>query len=469
MSLFYSIIWTAGRGAFHEAIARLKLKYGDLFAIQLGRGRVTVVSCTDYIRHILTDRNTYEISETTNRNFKLIFPTALLAIRGDDFKRHSRIMLPMYRKNKTLPFFDKIVLCIDRFVEKEFSCQDRRIHTDLVVKCQHVLLNIIAIIGFDYDLEIGSPMDGDALRRAFNDVIKCANHFALMAGMPLWIARMRLAIDFKFQRALRILQHYVICIIDKEQKRQRDEQQTLTKPKSLIASMVTAAENDRLEMGSSKALLSTSELFDEVSLSMVAGFETTSTALSWFFFLMSKHLDVQVKIKEELHYHGLTPSATITPDDLDALVYVECVMKELLRYAPIAAAIVRQATRDDIINDIIVRKGDIFLIATQNMHRDPRYWKIDPTKFIPERFLDEDKHPPPYAYMPFGGGHRACIGQDLALFELKIAIARLMQRITIEDAGNEANNSGGFIQRITCFPKHVAVRVYMDSNTNLTT
>ncbi|CAF0781480.1 unnamed protein product [Rotaria sordida] len=180
-----------------------------------------------------------------------------------------------------------------------------------------------------------------------------------------------------------------------------------------------------------------------------------------------KYPDVQAKIKEELYRHGLTSDAILTPEDLDELVYMECVMKEILRYAPITAGIVRQATRDDVINDIIVKKGDIFLIATQNMHRDPRYWKIDPMKFLPERFLDEDKHPTPYAYMPFGGGHRACIGQDLALFEFKIAITQLMQRITIEDAGNEANNSGGFIQRITCFPKHVAVRVYMDSDAKL--
>ncbi|CAF3475086.1 unnamed protein product [Rotaria sp. Silwood1] len=364
------------------------------------------------------------------------------------------------------------------------------------------------MIGFDYDLEKGSSTDGDILRQAFNDVIKCANRFALMAAIPLWIARLRLALDSNFQRALQVLRHYVMQIIQeeqkrqceeqqsmikpktliasmvaaaekdrletgsskaslKEQKRQCEEQQSMVKPKTLIASMVAAAEKDRLETGSSKASLSNNELFDEVCLSMVAGFETTSTALSWFFFLMSKHPDVQAKIKEELHRHGLTSDAILTPEDLDELVYVECVMKEILRYAPIAAAIVRQATRDDLINDIIVKKGDIFLIATQNMHRDPRYWKIDPMKFFPERFLDEDKYPTPYAYMPFGGGHRICIGQDLALFEFKIAIARFMQRITIEDAGNEANNSGGFQQRITCFPKHVAVRVYIDLNAKL--
>ncbi|CAF4366868.1 unnamed protein product, partial [Rotaria magnacalcarata] len=98
------------------------------------------------------------------------------------------------------------------------------------------------------------------------------------------------------------------------------------------------------------------------------------------------------------------------------------------------------------IDGIEVKKGDKIVLAIQNLHRDPRYWKIDPSKFIPERFLHEDKHPPHCAYMPFGGGHRACAGQELALLELKVLVARLMQRVTFIDPGNEANNSGGMIQ-----------------------
>ena len=91
--------------------------------------------------------------------------------------------------------------------------------------------------------------------------------------------------------------------------------------------------------------------------------------------------------------------------------------------------------------------------------------KIDPSKiFYLKRFLNEDKNPPHCAYLPFGGGHRACAGQDLAFFELKVAIIRLMQRVTFEDPGDEADNSGGHMQRITCFPKHLAVRVRINTD-----
>jgi cytochrome P450 len=250
-------------------------------------------------------------------------------------------------------------------------------------------------------------------------------------------------------------------IITEEQKRQHEEFIPSNRPKNLIASLVSSIED---ESSSTKAFLTPEEVFDEVSLSTFAGFETTSTALSWFIFYMSKHPHVQQKIKDELRANYLFSDTPLTQDLLDSLIYVECVVKELLRFAPIASQLAREATRDDIIDGISIKKGDIITIAIQNLHRDPRYWKVDPTQFIPERFLNEDKNPPQYAYIPFGGGHRACAGQDLAFFELKVAITRLMQRVTFEDPGDEANNTGGFIQRITCFPKHLAVRVRINAD-----
>jgi cytochrome P450 len=202
-------------------------------------------------------------------------------------------------------------------------------------------------------------------------------------------------------------------------------------------------------------------------MSILAGFETTSAVLTWFMFYMSKYPEVQQKIKDELKEQNLTYTTPLTQDLLDSLIHVECVTKEVLRFAPIITAVLRVATCDDTIDDIPIEKGDTVYIAIQNLHQDPRYWKIDPTKFLPERFLNEDKNPPQYAYMPFGGGHRACAGQHLAFFELKVVFTRLMQRVTFEDPGDEGNNAGGYLQRLTCFPKNVAVRIRVHSDKEL--
>lgn len=147
---------------------------------------------------------------------------------------------------------------------------------------------------------------------------------------------------------------------------------------------------------------------------------------------MSKYPHVQQKIKNELREHGLTADATLTYEIIEKLIYIDCVTKEVLRFALVAAGIVRLAIDNDIIDGYQIRKGDLILVAIQNLHQYSKYWNIDPTLFYPERFLDEDKSPPRYAYLPFGGEHRACIGQDFAILEFKTAITRLMQRITIE-------------------------------------
>jgi cytochrome P450 len=444
---------------FHEAIHSMEDKYGDIFSFKVLFRRIIIVSRIDYIEEILSKRQIYEISEITTRNFSLLFPDGLLSLKGDQWKRHARVMLPVFRRNQILPHFETIVNCIDDFIDQQFSKENFQIHQNLVEECQNVLLRIIARIAFNFDFSNLSMIDGDNIHQSFNEMINCASQFGLMTAIPLWFAKLLLKFNWKFQRALKIMKHYVMIIINDEQKRKEEEENDFylfEQKKTLIRSLIESSRNEKYS-------LNKNEIFDEISMSILAGFETTSTALSWFIYYISKYPNVQQKMKDELKEHGLTSDVSLTNQILDKLIYVDCVMKEVLRFAPIAAGIVRQAIDNDIINGIEIKKGDIILIAIQNLHQNSNYWKINPKLFYPERFLHQDKYPPKYAYLPFGGGHRQCIGQDLAILELKIAITRLMQRVTFEDPGNEQDNSGGFTQRVTCFPKHMAVRVIMDS------
>jgi cytochrome P450 len=194
---------------------------------------------------------------------------------------------------------------------------------------------------------------------------------------------------------------------------------------------------------------------------LVAGFETTSTALSWFIFAMSKNLRVQQKIKAELR--GENGKYDLSRDRLDSLVYLDSVIKEVLRYYPTISGTVRTLTVDDCLpnSGFQLYKGEQVVIQFYVFARDPRLWSIDPELFYPERFLNEDKNHHPYAFIPFGGGHRQCIGQDLARFELKVIAARLMQYVTFIDGGPQVN-AGGYLLRITLMPKTVGVMIQFD-------
>ncbi|CAF1011325.1 unnamed protein product [Rotaria sp. Silwood1] len=197
---------------------------------------------------------------------------------------------------------------------------------------------------------------------------------------------------------------------------------------------------------------------DEMLMFLVAGFETTSTALAWFIHLLSKHPRVQQKIKAELMNDSKNQDLSL--DRLDSLIYLDCVIKEVLRFCPPADGTNRTLTADDRLpmSGVQLYKGDLVIIPFNILARDNCHWSIDPNLFYPERFLDEDKNHHPYAFIPFGGGHRQCIGQDLARFELKVIAARLMQHVTFGDGGPKLN-AGGQISRLTTFPKYVGVTI----------
>ncbi|CAF3832920.1 unnamed protein product [Rotaria sordida] len=237
-------------------------------------------------------------------------------------------------------------------------------------------------------------------------------------------------------------------------------------PKNLIALLVSSlneeANDDQVLSGLTRA-----EIFDEVLMMIITGYETTSTSLSWFIFFTSKNPQVQQRMKEELREHHLLMTDNLkyvpplTAENLTSLTYCKCVTKEVLRLAPVFGLTFRVATCDTIVDDVKIHRGQTILIALHNINTDARYWHhADPQQFVPERFLGEDKNHHPLAIIPFDGGHRACIEQELAWVKLKTVIIRVMQRgITFEDT---PENVGGYNERITCFSKNVVVRVRFD-------
>ena len=230
----------------------------------------------------------------------------------------------------------------------------------------------------------------------------------------------------------------------------------------LIASMVASMQQDEQAEASkpeeTKRGLSQDEILNEMLLFLVAGFESTSSVLAWFIHLMSKHPRVQQKIKAELNERQ-----GLTIEQLDSMTYLNCVVKEVLRFCPPASGTARTLTTDDRLphSGTELFRGESVFIPFYTLSHDPRYWSIDPDSFYPERFLADDEHHAPFALIPFGGGHRQCIARDLALFELKVIAARLMQCVTFVDAGDEVN-AGGHLLRITVMPKHVGVTLQFD-------
>jgi cytochrome P450 len=171
------------------------------------------------------------------------------------------------------------------------------------------------------------------------------------------------------------------------------------------------------------------QLRDEVMTLFLAGHETTANALAWTFHLLAQNPAADARMREELAtvLGGRTPTAA----DVMRLPYTTRVFEESMRLYPPAWLVARRALHDEEFGGYVVPKGTMVGVAPYAIHRHPAFWP-EPERFDPDRFLPERAEGrPKYAYFPFGGGQRLCIGIHFAMMEAVIILAMLSQRVRL--------------------------------------
>lgn len=184
------------------------------------------------------------------------------------------------------------------------------------------------------------------------------------------------------------------------------------------------------EMDSQKALTDL-ELVAQSIIFIFAGYETTSTSLSFLMYILATHPDVQQKLQEEIDstFPNKTPP---TYDGVVQMEYLDMVLNETLRLYPVAGRIERVCKKDVEINGVFIPKGTVVMMPSIVMHRDSAFWP-EPEEFRPERFSKQNKDSiNPYIYLPFGSGPRNCIGMRFALMNIKLAVIRMLQNFSFK-------------------------------------
>ncbi|WP_326686067.1 MULTISPECIES: cytochrome P450 [unclassified Streptomyces] len=180
---------------------------------------------------------------------------------------------------------------------------------------------------------------------------------------------------------------------------------------------------------------SSEEVRDQVLVFFLAGHETTATAMKFALHLLARSPEVQARARDEVdRVLGSRPPAV---EDFDRLEYVQMVLKEAMRLYPSAPGITRRATAETEVSGYLIPAGATVFLSPWVTHRHPAYWK-DPGVFAPERFLpEEEAERPRYAWFPFGGGPRACIGQYFGMLESVLAVAAALQKFELEAVDTE--------------------------------
>uniref|UniRef100_A0A8K9XYH5 unspecific monooxygenase n=1 Tax=Oncorhynchus mykiss TaxID=8022 RepID=A0A8K9XYH5_ONCMY len=171
------------------------------------------------------------------------------------------------------------------------------------------------------------------------------------------------------------------------------------------------------------------EILSQAMIFIFAGYETSSSTMSFLAYNLATNPHTMTKLQEEID--TVFPNkAPIQYEALMQMDYLDCVLNESLRLYPISPRLERVAKKTVEINGIIIPKDCVVLVPTWTLHRDPEIWS-DPEEFKPERFSKENKEPiDPYTYMPFGAGPRNCIGMCFALIMIKLAMVEILQSFT---------------------------------------
>ncbi|CAF3437696.1 unnamed protein product [Rotaria socialis] len=447
---------------------KLKAKFGDIFQFWLGSTRIIVVNCLEDAQHIFTHRQIYDQGDIFVEKLGLVNPNAVLCLRGAKFKRHASIVSPLFRGNKINVHLDAILDCTDKLLMRwrTYNNDLGQVHLNMIEQCQQLTLAIFGVIAFDFDLQTLEDENNSGkneLTRALYIHLEAAMK---LIQLPTIIGRIYLFLNPVYRQARTIIDRYLQRMIEQELQ-ESSMVRAERKRTSLIASLVTSLQQDEraeaLKTEETKKGLSRAEVMGEMLSFLSAGYSTTAAALVWFIYFMSKYPQVQAKIKRELaNYHF----QRLSVEDLESLTYLDCVFRELFRLVPPAIGTARTLVMDDRLpaTGANLNKGDQVFISFYNLARDSRYWSesIDPEIFDPERFSNDNiKYNNAAASIPFGGGHRQCMGQDLARLELKSICARFMQYVTFGDGG-PLLNAGGFKQTDTILPKHIGVTIHVD-------
>ena len=372
----------------------------------------------------MTDSKHY-IKHFGARMYKPVLGNGLVTSEGDFWLRQRRLSQPAFLKNRVLSYAPVMGELTRNTLANWRPGQRIDVHFEFGGLTIAIALKTL------FGLENAGDRSEfvESLRLAF-DLL--SDRFRHLVPLPLWVPTPR---NIRTRRAIAHLYRVVDGFIAAGRNRKEPGN-------DLLSRLVAAQDDDGTGM-------TAAQLRDEAMTLYLAGHETTALTLTWSWYLLATRPAAQEKLAAE--WATVLAGRTPTPEDLPNLPYTEAVLTEAMRVYPPVYLIGREATTELELGGYRVKRGTTVFMSQWVSHRDPRYLG-DPEAFRPERWLDGlAKRLPKYAYYPFGGGPRVCIGNTFALMEASILLATVGQpyRFTLD-----SDAIIGTDPQITLLPSH---------------
>jgi cytochrome P450 len=375
--------------------------YGDITGMRYFNFRVYFINHPDLIEDVLVNHaRKFHKGRVLQAN-KNVFGAGLLTSEGNFWLRQRRLAQPAFHRARIATYAETMVRYTARALESWQSGEERDIHQEMM----HITLHIVGKTLFDADVTADARDVGESLEL----LMELSADFGKSILIPSWVPTPG---NLRKARAIKRLDKIIYRIIDERRKSGHDAG-------DLLSMLLAAQDEDGLRM-------TDKQLRDESITLFLAGHETTANALSWTWWLLAQNPAVEKKFHAEID--AVLGGKAPTLEDVPKLKYTELVLTESMRLYPPAWGTARVAIEDHELGGYKVRKGTGVSLSQYVMHRDPR-WYDAPEEFRPERWEDGlAKRLPRFAYFPFGGGPRQCIGNNFALMEATLVLATIAQR-----------------------------------------
>lgn len=394
----------AMRGDFLQFLVDTASTYGRISQFRAGPARMVLLTHPDDIADVLVKRaDLFQKTRSTKRLLSPLLGEGLISLEGGEHRHHRRVMQPAFHARHVHQYSQMVVTQTLAWLAQ----QPNGAVVNIVPTTANLMLNIVVATFFS-----GTLANTDQVRSALHAFSEALD-LRVRSPLPLpgWLPTHS---NRTLHRAVTALDTVITALIA-DRRHQPDASPDLL-------TMLLMTRDD--ETGQA---LSDAEIRDEIATIFFAGYETTTTTLSWLWYLLATHPDVQQTLRADIQQatHGDMP-------DIQHMPYLDQVIREVLRLYPAAWLFDREPTEETTLAGCTVRAGQTLFISPYLVQRSPE-WFDAPDQFRPERFRGGlEKSLPRFAYFPFGGGPRICIGQPFALHSIALIVATLLPRLTFE-------------------------------------
>ncbi|HKQ53062.1 MAG TPA: cytochrome P450 [Pyrinomonadaceae bacterium] len=376
-------------------------EHGDVVYLRFGPQEVFFLAHPEHVKDVLVTRHQSFMKGRALQRAKRLLGEGLLTSEGEFHRRQRRLAQPAFHRGR----INSYGAVMTEYAARAASRWRDGEQLDVSQEMMRLTLAIVARTLFDAD--VGS--EADEIGAALTSVMELFD-FLLLPFSEL-LERLPLPHARRFQRAKKRLDATIYRIIEERRRSGVDRGDLL--------SMLLSARDEEGDGGQ----MTNAQVRDEVMTIFLAGHETTANALTWTWYLLSEHPEVETKLHEELDHvlAGREP----TVEDVPRLRYTEMVVSESMRLYPPAWAIGRLALRDFEIAGYAIPPKALVLLSPYVTQRDERFFPA-PARFDPERWTPAAREArPQFSYFPFGGGPRRCIGEGFAWMEAILLVASL--------------------------------------------